>query len=57
MQQVHQQNLIGILAQHKVAANLLMIMMIMSGIWALSKLNTQFLPNFACWQAPTHRIK
>ncbi len=47
MQQVHQQNLIGILAQHKVAANLLMIMMIMSGIWALSKLNTQFLPNFA----------
>ena len=43
----HQNNLIGILAQHKVAANLLMVMMIMSGIWALSKLNTQFLPNFA----------
>jgi multidrug efflux pump subunit AcrB len=42
----HQQNLVGIFAQHKVAANLLMILMIMAGIWALSKLNTQFLPNF-----------
>ncbi len=39
-------NLIGIFAQHKVAANLLMIIMLMSGIFALSKLNTQFLPNF-----------
>lgn len=43
----HQQNLIGTFAQHKVAANLLMVIMIMGGIWALSKLNTQFLPNFA----------
>jgi multidrug efflux pump subunit AcrB len=43
----HQQNLIGIIAQHKVAANLLMLMMLMAGAWALSKLNTQFLPNFA----------
>jgi len=43
----HQQNLIGLFAQHKVAANLLMLMMIMGGGWALSKLNTQFLPNFA----------
>jgi multidrug efflux pump subunit AcrB len=42
----HQQNLIGIFAQHKVAANLLMILMIMVGVWALSKMNTQFLPNF-----------
>ncbi|MDM8561499.1 efflux RND transporter permease subunit [Candidatus Parabeggiatoa sp. HSG14] len=42
----HKGNLIGLFAQHKVAANLLMIMMIMAGIWALSKLNTQFLPNF-----------
>ncbi len=41
------QNLVGLFAQHKVAANLLMIMMFMGGIWALSKLNTQFLPNFA----------
>lgn len=43
----HQQNIIGLFAQHKVAANLLMLMMIMAGVWALSKLNTQFLPNFA----------
>ena len=43
----HQTNLIGIFAQHKVAANLLMVIMLLSGVWALSKLNTQFLPNFA----------
>jgi multidrug efflux pump subunit AcrB len=43
----HQTNLIGIFAQHKVAANLLMMMMLLSGIWALSKLNTQFFPTFA----------
>ncbi|MCK5720893.1 MAG: efflux RND transporter permease subunit [Thiomargarita sp.] len=43
----HQQNLIGIFAQHRVAANLLMIMLILLGGFALSKLNTQFLPNFA----------
>lgn len=43
----HQQNIIGTFAQHKVAANLLMLIMLLSGVWALSKLNTQFLPNFA----------
>ncbi len=43
----HQTNLIGRFAQHPVAANLLMLMMLLSGVWALSKLNTQFLPNFA----------
>ncbi len=43
----HKNDLIGIFAQHKVAANLLMIMMILAGIWALAKLNTQFFPNFA----------
>ncbi len=42
----HRQNLIGTFAQHKVAANLLMLMMLLSGVWALSKLNTQFFPNF-----------
>ncbi|MFK5970089.1 MAG: efflux RND transporter permease subunit [Candidatus Marithrix sp.] len=46
MQPTIKHNLISIFAQHKVAANLLMIIMIMSGFWALSKLNTQFLPNF-----------
>ena len=43
----HKNDLIGIFAQHKVAANLLMIMMILAGVWALAKLNTQFFPNFA----------
>jgi len=38
--------LVGIFAQHRVAANLLMIMMILAGVWALTKLNTQFFPNF-----------
>jgi multidrug efflux pump subunit AcrB len=38
---------IAIFAQHKVAANLLMIMMIMAGLLSLSKLNTQFFPTFA----------
>ena len=42
----HKQDLIGIFAQHRVAANLLMIMMILAGSWALAKLNTQFFPTF-----------
>lgn len=42
----HRSNLIGVFAQHRVAANLLMIMMIMSGVWALLHLNTQFFPSF-----------
>ncbi|WP_455209059.1 efflux RND transporter permease subunit [Kaarinaea lacus] len=33
-------------AQHRVAANLLMVIMILLGSWALSKLNTQFFPSF-----------
>ena len=43
----HRNNLIGIFAQHRVAANLLMVMMILAGIWALGQLNTQFFPNFS----------
>ena len=43
----HKKNLLGIFAQHRVAANLLMVIMLMSGVWALTKMNTQFLPNFA----------
>jgi len=43
----HQNNIIGFFAQHKVAANLLMIIIFVSGFWALSRLNTQFFPNFA----------
>ncbi len=37
---------IALFAQHKVAANILMMLMFISGIWGLTKLNTQFLPNF-----------
>ncbi|TNF99275.1 MAG: efflux RND transporter permease subunit [Gammaproteobacteria bacterium] len=42
----HRGNVLGIFAQHRVAANLLMIIMILSGVWALSQLNTQFFPDF-----------
>jgi multidrug efflux pump subunit AcrB len=38
---------IGLFAQHKVAANLLMIIIIIVGILSLTRLNTQFFPNFA----------
>ena len=38
--------LLGVLARHRVAANLLMAMMIIAGLWGLSRLNTQFFPNF-----------
>jgi multidrug efflux pump subunit AcrB len=38
---------IAIFAQHKVAANLLMIIIILAGLLSLSKLNTQFFPTFA----------
>ena len=39
-------DLLGLLARHPVAANLMMTMMIIAGIWGLSKLNVQFFPNF-----------
>ncbi|MGA1696415.1 MAG: efflux RND transporter permease subunit, partial [Arenicellales bacterium] len=39
-------NLLAIFARHPVAANLLMAMMMLSGVWGLSKLNTQFFPSF-----------
>jgi len=38
---------IGLFAQHKVAANLLMIIMVLVGLLSLSQLNTQFFPTFA----------
>lgn len=40
-------DLIGLFAKHRVAANLLMVMMILAGIVGLKKLNIQFFPNFA----------
>ncbi len=39
-------DLIGLFANHRVAANLLMAMMILAGIVGLKKLNVQFFPNF-----------
>lgn len=39
--------LIGLFLKHKLASNLLVVLMLMSGSWALIKLNTQFFPNFA----------
>jgi len=42
----HKNDLIGRFAQHKVAANLLMLVMLLAGVVSLIKLNTQFLPNF-----------
>lgn len=43
----HQNDLIGRFAQHKVAANLLMLLMLLAGAVGLTKLNTQFLPTFS----------
>lgn len=43
----HQNDLIGRFAQHRVAANLMMLMMLLAGVFALSRLNTQFFPTFA----------
>jgi multidrug efflux pump subunit AcrB len=39
-------SLLGLFARHRVAANLLMVMMLLSGYIALLKLNVQFFPNF-----------
>ncbi|MFW5451776.1 MAG: efflux RND transporter permease subunit [Methylophagaceae bacterium] len=43
---MNNRDIIGIFAQHKVAANLLMIIMIIAGSFSLSQLNTQFFPNY-----------
>ncbi|MGV6826991.1 MAG: efflux RND transporter permease subunit [bacterium] len=42
----HRNDVIGLFAQHRVAANLLMLVMLLSGILALAQLNTQFFPPF-----------
>ncbi|HBR96905.1 MAG TPA: acriflavin resistance protein [Gammaproteobacteria bacterium] len=39
--------IIGLFAHHKVAANLLMLAMLLAGVFALSKLNVQFFPTFS----------
>ena len=45
-QHQHKDDLLGIFAKHKVAPNLLMVIMIMAGVFALNKLNVQFFPTF-----------
>ncbi len=42
----HKTDFLGFFAHHKVAANLVMLMMIMGGLFALQKLNIRFFPNF-----------
>lgn len=39
-------SLISLFARHRVAANLLMVLLILLGLWSLSRINTQFLPTF-----------
>jgi len=39
-------SILGVFARHRVAANLLMVIMLLSGVIALNKLNVQFFPNF-----------
>ncbi len=43
----HREDIIGRFAQHRVAANLLMLILILAGVYSLSNLNRQFFPNFA----------
>ncbi len=42
----HRTDIIGIFAHHKVAANLLMVIMLLTGAFALDRLNVQFFPTF-----------
>lgn len=42
----HKSDFVGTFAQHPVAANLLMLVMLLLGIWGLTNLNVQFFPNF-----------
>ena len=42
----HRSDLLGRFAQHRVAANLLMLIMLIAGAVSLFRLNTQFLPTF-----------
>ena len=38
--------MISLFTTHRVAANLVMFLMILAGLWAIDRLNTQFFPNF-----------
>ena len=39
--------LIGLFVRHPTAANLLMVLMLIAGLFAINKLNTQFFPTFS----------
>ena len=43
-------SILGIFARHRVAANLLMAMMLLSGVIAMQKLNVQFFPNLELYR-------
>lgn len=42
----HRNDILGLFARHPVAANLLMVIMLLAGVWGLTNLNTQFFPTF-----------
>ncbi len=44
--ETNKNNLITMFVQHRVAPNLLMIILILAGAWGLNKLRTQFFPSF-----------
>ena len=37
---------IAVFAKHPTAANLIMVLMIIAGVWGIIKMNSQFLPSF-----------
>lgn len=43
----HRSDIIGIFAHHRVASSLLMLIMLLSGLFALDRLNIQFFPTFS----------
>ncbi|MBS3804090.1 MAG: efflux RND transporter permease subunit [Oleiphilaceae bacterium] len=43
----HREDILGRFARHRVAANLLMLILILAGIYSLANLNRQFFPTFA----------
>ncbi len=45
-QQLPSASWVAWVARHPVAANLIMLLMVVSGLWALQQLNTQFFPSF-----------
>ena len=46
MQAAAKQDFLSLFIHHRVASNLMMVLIVLLGIWALSKLNTQIMPSF-----------